>query len=179
MTGTSENVVVEDDHGRPPENPVLRLADAACMVGAGAVLLAMMLMTFIDVAGRYFFKAPLGFAYEMTQLAMATVVFLALPSVSVRGLHVTTGLFENAFRGIGRVLRDGVIALAMAVCCFYITVRLARLAGRFDSFGEVTSVLRFPVGYVAWLGVGAFALSGVMILAALIAEVRRETGAKT
>lgn len=179
MTGNSENPALEDDHGRPPENAVLKVADMLCMTAAGIVLLGMMAMTFADVAGRYFLRSPLGFAYEMTQLAMATLVFLALPSVALRGLHITVGLFENAFTGRARVVRDGLIAGGMALCCVYIAMRLARLAARFDSFGEVTSVLRFPIGYVAWLGVGAFALSAIMIVAAYLASLRDSMGAST
>ena len=45
------------------------LASFACIV-----LLAVMLITFVDVVGRYFFNSPITFAVEMIQLGMGLLV---------------------------------------------------------------------------------------------------------
>ena len=48
----------------------LWLARIACVA-----LVVIAVVTFIDVIGRYFFKAPFAFTVELTQLAMAIVVY--------------------------------------------------------------------------------------------------------
>lgn len=55
---------------------------------AGAVLFMLMLATFADVVGRYFFNRPLLGTYELTQLALALTIFSAMPWVTLNSGHV-------------------------------------------------------------------------------------------
>jgi len=55
---------------------------------AGAVLFLLMLATFADVVGRYFFNHPLLGTYELTQLALALTIFSAMPWVTLKSEHV-------------------------------------------------------------------------------------------
>ncbi|MFC7703697.1 TRAP transporter small permease [Plastorhodobacter daqingensis] len=140
---------------------------------AALLLFLMMVMTFVDVTGRYLLNQPLGFAFEMTQIMMAAMVFCALPSVTLRDEHVTAGLFDTLFRGRLRVARDALIAGVVAFGCGFLAWRLSFLAERFMTFGDRTSALRFPVGIVAWLGVaclGAAAVAGVVLLLGVVRE---------
>jgi TRAP-type transport system small permease protein len=172
MSGGIELDEAEGGESRPPSNRALRLADGFFAVVAGAVLFGMMVMTTIDVFGRYILNAPLGFAFEMTQLAMAVVVFAALPSVTLRGQHVTVGLFENAFGGWALRIRNVLIALAAAAGCFYLAWRLSTLAARFLRYGEITTVLHVPVGYVAWIGVAGLVAAGIAALLIAASAIR-------
>ena len=126
-------------------------------------------IVFVDVLGRYIFNHPLGFAFEMTQIAMGAMVLCAIPSVTLRGQHVTAGLFEEAFKGGWKSMRDIVVALGICICCAFMASRLSLLAARFVSFGDRTSVVHFPIGIVAWLGVVCFVVSA---LAAFFVAVR-------
>lgn len=172
MSGDFELDEAEGGEGRPPANRALRAADGFFAVVAGMVLFAMMVMTTIDVFGRYLFNAPLGFAFEMTQLAMAVVVFAALPSVTLRRQHVTVGLFEKAFSGWGLVIRNALIAFVAVASCLYLAWRLSTLASRFVGYGEVTTVLHIPVGYIAWFGVAALVAAAVAALVLVRAAIR-------
>jgi len=172
MTGNEEATPIEGaDQGIEPRNALLRLADQICIIAAGIVLLGMMVMTFTDVLGRYLFNAPLGFAFEMTQLAMATVVFFGIPSVTLRGLHITVDLVENIFHGGAKLVRDVIVTLAIAVCLGYLAWRLSTLSARFISYGEITSTVRFPIGYIAWLGTAMLALASVFALINVVYEI--------
>ncbi|MCB1810118.1 MAG: TRAP transporter small permease, partial [Candidatus Competibacteraceae bacterium] len=62
----------------------------------GAILLfALMVLTCIDVMGRYLFNAPLQGATELTRLLMAGIIFAALPAVCLREDHVTVDLLDT------------------------------------------------------------------------------------
>jgi len=160
---------------RPPIPAPIRWIEAVFTTAAALLLFAMMTMTFLDVLGRYLFNHPLGFAFEMTQIAMGAMVLCAIPSVTLRSQHVTAGLFEDAFKGGWRRMRDFVVALAITLCCVFLAWRLSLLAGRFMTFGDRTSVLHFPVGLVAWLGVVCFAVAA---LAAFVVAVRALAGGR-
>ena len=51
----------------------------ALALGAGVVLLGLLALVIFDVVMRYVLRLPFLGAYEMTELAMVLIVFLALP----------------------------------------------------------------------------------------------------
>ena len=56
--------------------------DVALGAAASLLLLVMMLLTFADVLGRYVFNTPLRGAFEITELALLSLIFAGLPLVS-------------------------------------------------------------------------------------------------
>ena len=59
-----------------------RRADTILGVAASAILLAMMLLTFVDVVARYVFSRPVRGAFEVTELMLVVLIFAGLPLVS-------------------------------------------------------------------------------------------------
>lgn len=156
-----------------------RVADTALGAVAAAILFGMMAVTAVDVCGRYFFNSPLQGGYELTQILMLSVVFAALPSVTRRTEHITVGLFENAFRGWARNIRDAIIALVVVVGSAYLAWRLYILAGRFGAFGDTTATSRIPLAPFAYAGAAAMALCALAAIlhaaeALLFGRARRE-----
>jgi len=66
---------------------------------AALVLFWMVLVTCVDVIGRYFFNAPLYAGSEMVQVSMAGVIFLSLPLMFFRHEHIVVDLFPVFQRG--------------------------------------------------------------------------------
>jgi TRAP-type C4-dicarboxylate transport system permease small subunit len=125
-----------------------------------------MTMTVIDVVGRYGFNKPLGFAYEVTELLMATVVFVAVPSVTLRGEHITIGLFDAMWTGRTKAARELIIALFIAVCAGFLCYRMFLLTGRFIRYGDNTNILKvslYPVAAIGAAGIGLAALAGLAL----------------
>ncbi len=58
------------------------------------ILFALMVITVLDVVGRYVLNAPLVGAFELTKLSMGLLVFSALPLVTARERHIVVGMFE-------------------------------------------------------------------------------------
>jgi TRAP-type C4-dicarboxylate transport system permease small subunit len=80
------------------------------------LVFAMMAITFVDVVGRTF-DAPLPAAFELTRLALGTMVFVALPLVTAADEHVTIGLFNAFFKSRGERIKRFVVTLFVAVLC--------------------------------------------------------------
>ena len=87
-------------------------ARAALIAALGVTVYGMMAITFVDVAGRYLFNAPLGGAKELTEVLLALMVFGAAPLVAATRSHITTALFESALKGGVLRFRNGAIAVA-------------------------------------------------------------------
>jgi len=61
---------------------------------SGVLLFGLMVVTIIDVAGRYVFNAPLPGGSEIVQLIMAAIIYSALPSVNRQEGHISVDLLD-------------------------------------------------------------------------------------
>jgi len=120
--------------------------DVALGAAASVLLLAMMLLTFADVLGRYVFNTPLRGAFEITELALLSLIFAGLPLVSRADEHVTMDFIDKILGPAARALLRrfvhglcGVIILGMAWLVWL-------KAGKISAYGDTTDVLKIPVG---------------------------------
>jgi len=146
---------------------------AWCGIGlasiAGVCLFAMMAVTFVDVIGRYLFRAPLQGAYELTEFLLPLMVFTALPLVTWSQSHVTTGLFDKAVKGLLLIVKRVSVNVTCALACGYVTIALHRAFAASAALGETSQLLGIPKPPI--IGVAA-AMSGVAtVLLVVLAAV--------
>jgi len=148
-----------------------RLAELPMLLAA-ATLFILMVLTFADVIMRSTFSAPIEAATELTRIAMAVIVFSALPVVSGRANHIVVDLLDPVFHrlGIERVL-EGLVTLVCGVLLYWPAMRSFDLAARAKSYGDLTEYLAIPVFYITWfiafmtlVTAIAMALRGAVIL---------------
>lgn len=151
---------------------ILVRASSALDWVAGGVGVALMVMTFVDVIGRYFFRAPLGGAYELTQYGLAFLVFAALPRVTETGEHVRVDLFDSVLPARLRRVLDFIWRIVVAVALVYLAWRLYFLADRFARYGEGTSTLKVPLAPLVWFMAGASVLSAILAVASPFLRTR-------
>lgn len=118
---------------------------------AAVVLFGLMVMTFADVVLRSAFSAPLGAAPELTRMAVAIIVFSALPVVSAQGTHISVDLLDGLFRRLG-ILRvwEGLMSIACGVMLWWPASRVVDLAARGAKRGTVTEFLEIPTFYLSY-----------------------------
>ena len=61
---------------------------------AAVVLFCLMMLTCVDVVGRYFFSKPVPGGFEITEMLLAALIFAGLPLVTLRDDHVTVDLLD-------------------------------------------------------------------------------------
>jgi len=127
-----------------------RLAELPMLLAA-ATLFILMVLTFADVIMRSTFSAPIEAATELTRIAMAVIVFSALPVVSGRANHIVVDLLDPVFHrlGIERVL-EGLVTLVCGVLLYWPAMRSFDLAARANNYGDLTEYLSIPVFYITW-----------------------------
>ena len=64
-----------------------RRVEGVLGVAASAILLVMMLLTFLDVVLRYLFNRPMAGAFEVTELLLLVLIFAGLPLVTYADEH--------------------------------------------------------------------------------------------
>ena len=160
------------------DNPIARATDAvtaAAAYVAGAVLLALMLLTTADVAGRYFFNAPIDGVFDLTHFAVSIMTFLGLAYCGFRGGHVAIELlYDRLARPVRRVLNRG-INLAGCILFAVIAWRTAVQSIDVREFGEASQLMEIPFFPLYWLvAFGAALFAWVMGLRVFVAEPESE-----
>lgn len=134
---------------------------------SATVLFLMMMVTTVDVIGRYVFNKPLAGGFELTEMMLAALIYCGLPLVSKRREHIVIDTFDPFMsRTVKRyldVIADLVCFLTLSGIGYLIFRRAARVA----EYGDTTSVLKLPLAPVAYL-MGAMIVIAALIHLALI-----------
>ncbi|MSQ20723.1 MAG: TRAP transporter small permease [Betaproteobacteria bacterium] len=136
-------------------------------IAAASVLFSMMLITFIDVAGRKLFVKPLYGGYEITEFLMGMLIFCALPLVTAREGHVTIDVFDRMVPEHFRRWQQVVVTAISTIALAYIAWRLWELSFDLVKNREVTMTLHIPHGPFARLFAVMSALSALASLVIL------------
>jgi TRAP-type C4-dicarboxylate transport system permease small subunit len=133
-----------------------------CGTLAAAALLAIMLLTAVDVLGRKFLAASVPGALELTELLMVAVIFAGLPLVSLQAEHVVFDTLDSRLPPrllrLQRSLIDALCAAALAGLAGLMWVK----AGQMASYGDITAQLRLPVAPVVYAMAALCALTAVV-----------------
>ncbi len=127
-----------------------------------------MLVTCIDVFGRYLFNSPLTGSTELTEIAVGIVIFSVFPVVSWRNEHIVVDILDHLFSAKINMLRTIIINLALGVALAFLGQRIYVLGARANAYGEITEFLAIPAGLpilffavMCWLAALAVVTLGV------------------
>jgi len=115
---------------------------------AAIILFLLVVLTCVDVIGRYFFSAPVVGAVELVRICMAGVIFFSLPAMFFRDDHVIVDLIP--------FFRKGMIAWAVNLVLLAVSIYVAyRLGDRIMAYavrayedGDTTEYLAIPRYFV-------------------------------
>ena len=149
----------------------LSWAGAACLV-------VMMGITVVDVVLRGTLRLPIFGTYDIVEMTLVGVIFLALPEVFLREQHVTVDVIDQVVPApVTRALK---MLAALATLGFVGVLGWNMLGPAHDAwqFGETTLDLKIPI-WVFWmpmlLGIAASILAMLALLMRL-AGARRDVG---
>jgi TRAP-type C4-dicarboxylate transport system permease small subunit len=135
---------------------------AALGFTSASVLFLMMLITAVDVVGRYVFNQPLPGGFELTELLLAALIYCGLPLVSARREHIVIDTFDPFF---SPRLKRGLDMAAEVICAGTLAgvgYLLFKRALRVAEYGDTTNTLKIPLAPVAYL------LGTMIVIAAVI-----------
>ena len=106
---------------------------------AALVLTAIMLVSVVDVVGRYLFKLPLPGSSEITEILMAILIYAGMPIVSLRRSHICVDLLDSVVPPRIVPIRNAVIGVVGAVVLGIIAWRLWVYADQIRQSRDVTA----------------------------------------
>ena len=143
----------------PPPKP---RADALLGIAASAILLAMMLLTVVDVVARYVFSRPVRGAFEVTELMLVVLIFAGLPLVSFSEEHAVMDFVDKLLgpRGLAWLRR------AVEAVCAGVMLLLAwlvwRKANTIWGYRDATDVLRIVYGPFVYFMAAMIGITGLI-----------------
>lgn len=146
------------------------LLGLACLL----VLAGLIALTCVDVVARYAFNSPVTGAYELTEILLATLIFLALPLTTAAGEHIEVELLDGVKSSFLKQLGTLAAALCTIGVFALIAMELLEHADKLQRRGRVTDSLEIPLFYVGWLGAASFAVSALAALYFFIKRFREK-----
>ena len=135
--------------------------EGALGVTSATVLFLMMMITAVDVIGRYVLNRPLTGGFEITEMLLAALIYCGLPLVSQRREHIVIDTFDPMMSARVKRALDVVAEIVCSLTLGGIGYLIFRRAARVAEYGDTTSVLKWPLAPVAYL-------MGTMILIACL-----------
>ncbi|HTQ77596.1 MAG TPA: TRAP transporter small permease [Burkholderiales bacterium] len=147
------------------------IASRALGVIAAAALFAMMLLTFVDVIGRYGFHHSIFGAAEIVECLMMVSVFAGLAFITARNEHISVTLLEPlVMRVMPGAQRWASLAMS-AGCTLLICWQMFRHAQDLLASAKRTAVLELPQ-WLLPMSAAVLSLAGLALLLLAIARTR-------
>lgn len=142
-------------------NGIIQVLEVLCSI----ILAAMMLLTFVDVIGRYLLGAPVFGASEMISTMLALTIFVGLGIANARDKHVVVELFDSQVRALSPRIYDVAIQGFSIVAMCLIVYVLWEEAVEAAHSGSVTIVLEWPL---AWITGAVAVLAGLSVISQIL-----------
>ena len=142
-------------------------------IAAAMLLFAMMVLTFVDVWGRYLFSSPVPGGFELTELMMAALIFAGLPLVTADREHVSVDLLDVFIPPLIARLRGVLIGFVCAGMMAILSYRMWFKAAEQVDYGDQTAVLHLPVAPVTFFMCAMTAATALVLLIHALGQAAR------
>jgi TRAP-type transport system small permease protein len=131
---------------------------------ASVILLAMMLLTFVDVVARYIFSRPVRGAFEVTELMLLVLIFAGLPLVSFTDEHALMDFIDRLLPSGAQRALEGLVQGVCAAIMFLLAWQVWIKADRIWAYRDATDVLRIVYGPFVYFMAVSIGLAGLIHL---------------
>ena len=168
---------LENDPGLGEEGRAARRLTLVMGVLGGAALMALMLVTVVDVVGRNVIDVTVIGAYELSELAVGLIVAAGLPLVALRSDHVHIDMVLPLLKGWLRSLQQPVALFATALAEGIVAWQVWVQAELATDTQRTTSMLHLPVSPVLYITAILFGVSALLTTVHALRKIaaRRET----
>ncbi len=152
-----------------------RLLEFLCAI----LLFMLMMLTAIDVFGRYLLNAPVSGSFQIAQALMGLLIFAGLPLITARDEHLRAGLLDHLFSGRFNSLRQPLIDLFSLGAMAALTWRLWADMGQKHRSGELLPVIDIPIWTLIVFMVAMASIATAVLAWLAVARIRGRSTAPT
>ena len=145
-------------------NRLLALSRRILQRLTGSLLIVLMLLTFVDVIGRYFLGQPVPGGHVLVQCLVCLLVFTGLPLVVLDDEHLRVRLLDRGMTAQQRKWRDFAVKLVIVAALAVLAGQMFWQTAYFSANGEYFESIRIPV---SWMAGYAAVATGIAVLFAV------------
>lgn len=141
----------------------LRLVVTCEWVLAGALLAAVLVLSFVQVVARYVFDAPFTWSEELARYGLIWMTFAASAFVMASGEHISVDVVSRPFGRRGKVALELLSMAVVLAACLVLLIGSAEFLREFAAVRSPT--LRLPLGFVygaTYVGFGLLAVHALL-----------------
>ena len=127
-------------------------------------LTILVLITVIDVLGRYLLSLPLPGTTEITEIILGILIYIGLPYITRDEEHVTVSLFSNYFNNSIIKIQKIVVNFIVSIILFIIARQLYLHGLDLNLYNEITTFLEIPKAPIAYLMATLSMIASIMAL---------------
>jgi TRAP-type C4-dicarboxylate transport system permease small subunit len=130
------------------------IIEASGIVGV-AILLAMMMMTVVDVIMRYFFRRPIIGSVEISVSLMVCIVFLGIGWCALNDGHISVDIITGKLSKRGRAFLnsfDNIVTFLLALIIAWRSFLEAVSVKKMDVNSPLLGIPRYPFVFVTAFG---------------------------
>ncbi len=139
---------------------------------AGILILAGVLIIFVNVVSRYLFSAAIFWAEEILVFMVVGLVAVSAIAVSFKGAHLSMDLLLSRARERTRRLIHGLITVVFVGCCGFVALQSVAIVTAFYRTGTVSIAAGVPLVVPHTVLLIGFVLMIVAVLARAILPPR-------
>tara|TARA_B110000438_G_C15713147_1_gene606266 strand:+ start:60 stop:554 length:495 start_codon:yes stop_codon:yes gene_type:complete len=113
-------------------------------------LTILVLITVIDVFGRYLLGSPLPGTTEITEIILGLLIYIGLPYICRNEEHVSVSLFSNYLNKSFLKVQKVLVNLTVFILLCIIAAQLYRHGIDLYSYNEITTYLEIPKAPIAF-----------------------------
>ena len=160
---------------RPKWVSVPTSISAALAIASGVAIVALMLITVIDVLLRKFFSSGFPGAIEINEVALVVVVFLAMMSAEMTNVHVRTPILTERVKPTVANWLHVVGLLPAVVFLTWVTIRTGQEALKSLASGEfrfgIVNVPLWPAKVAVVIGMAGLTIAVAIKLATALRNI--------
>lgn len=158
---------------------LIKWVSSFCQLLAGFILVAMVVITAIDVAGRYFFNAPLKGTVEIAQVLLVAIIFFGITQTGILKRHVTVDILVphlSARRQAASAILTTIMGVGILSLIGWRNVISALHARGMGATTDLMNIPEYPFRFIIAFGAFLFALALLPQLYDAVVQVARKPG---
>ena len=114
-------------------------------------LSTLVIITVIDVFGRYLLGLPLPGASEITEIILAVLVYIGLPYICRDEGHVSVSIISSNLRYSLARVHSIIINTSISIILLIIGLQLIEYGINLNSYNDITTFLEIPKAPIAFI----------------------------
>ena len=157
-----------------PEKGVGRWLALVLNLIASVTLFMLMIITCVDVFGRYLFNSPLTGSTELTEMGLCILVFAAFPVISWRNEQIVVDMLDRFTSPAVHMVRTILLNIIAAIALYFLGRHVFKLGFRSLGYGEVSEYLHIPLGWaINFIGAMCWLSAFVLVTLGVVRSIER------